>query len=462
MSHIVAKFGGTSLANFEAMSRCADVVLSSPNTRLVVVSASSGVTNLLVSLSQGNLSVNERENALASIKNIQMSIIEHLSLTDPLLERINSLLASVGNIATSIAALQADAHLEKAQLTDELLACGERLSSTLFTQVLAQRGVESQWFDVTRVMRTSSDFGKAVVCVESIKSLVSEHLRPLLDRSVVVTQGFIGANEQGQTTTLGRGGSDYSAALLGEAINGEQIDIWTDVTGIFTTDPRITSQAYALEEISFNEAAEMAIFGAKVLHPSTLIPAMRQNIPVFVGSSRDPDAGGTIVRNETASKPVYRAIAMRQEQTLVTVTSMDMLHAPGFLARVFTILAKHNLSVDLVTTSEVSVALTLDNTGSNSSGKNQLSDELINELKEICQVTIEQNLALVALIGNAIDSSYGVGTRLFSTLNDVNVRMICQGASSHNLCFLVEESQARDVISRLHHAMFEQNELGAP
>jgi aspartate kinase len=462
MNYIVAKFGGTSLANYEAMSRCADIVLASLKTRLVVVSASSGVTNLLVSLGYGNLRENERASAVEKIRVIQHAIMDHLSLSPEQLDHIESLLLQINRLSETIVNHQSDDDNEVlTKLNDEILSFGEQLSSFLFTQVLIERGEKASWFDVREVMRTSSDFGKAVVYVDEIKSLVSEKLLPKLEQEVIVTQGFIGADSQGRTTTLGRGGSDYSAALLGEAIGVEQIDIWTDVTGIFTTDPRLTSQAYALDEISFNEAAEMATFGAKVLHPSTLIPAMRQNIPVFVGSSRDPSAGGTMVRNETKSKPVYRAIALRREQTLVTVTSMDMLHAPGFLARVFTILAKHNLSIDLVTTSEVSVALTLDDTGFNSSGHSQLSDALVEELKQICQVKIEQNLALIALIGNAIDSSYGVGTRLFSTLHDVNVRMICQGASSHNLCFLVEEAQATDVISRLHQSMFEQNQQGS-
>ena len=182
---------------------------------------------------------------------------------------------------------------------------------------------------------------------------------------------------------------------------------------------------------------------------------MRTNIPVFVGSSRDPQAGGTMVRNRTEHQPVYRAIALRRSQTLVTVTSMDMLHAPGFLATVFTILAKHNLSVDLVTTSEISIALTIDSTDNDSSGRALLSDELLSELNQVCQVTIEENLALIALVGNKIDSSSGVGTKLFGALGDVSVRLICHGASQHNLCFLVADDVASSVVSRLHHQMFQ-------
>ncbi|NRA83588.1 MAG: lysine-sensitive aspartokinase 3 [Gammaproteobacteria bacterium] len=446
---IVAKFGGTSLADFQAMQRCADIVINCPQTSVVVVSASSGVTNLLVELSRATLSDAQRQQALSQIEQIQQQIIAKLTLSEQAQEQINHLLAQLSDISEAIAANPS------AQLTDKLLSFGERLSSTLFTQVLMANGASAVLFDVRDVMRTDTSFGKALPQVDEIKPLVVSRLLPLIKDNIVVTQGFIGADASGQTTTLGRGGSDYSAALLGEALGAAQINIWTDVTGIFTTDPRITDQARALSEISFNEAAELATFGAKVLHPSTLVPAMRTNIPVFVGSSRDPQAGGTMVRNRTEHQPVYRAIALRRSQTLVTVTSMDMLHAPGFLATVFTILAKHNLSVDLVTTSEISIALTIDSTDNDSSGRALLSDELLSELNQVCQVTIEENLALIALVGNKIDSSYGVGTKLFGALGDVSVRLICHGASQHNLCFLVADDVASSVVSRLHHQMFQ-------
>ncbi len=446
---IVAKFGGTSLADFQAMQRCADIVINCPQTSVVVVSASSGVTNLLVELSRATLSDAQRQQALSQIEQIQQQIIAKLTLSEQAQEQINHLLAQLSDISEAVAANPS------AQLTDKLLSFGERLSSTLFTQVLMANGASAVLFDVRDVMRTDTSFGKALPQVDEIKPLVVSRLLPLIKDNIVVTQGFIGADASGQTTTLGRGGSDYSAALLGEALGAAQINIWTDVTGIFTTDPRITDQARALSEISFNEAAELATFGAKVLHPSTLVPAMRTNIPVFVGSSRDPQAGGTMVRNRTEHQPVYRAIALRRSQTLVTVTSMDMLHAPGFLATVFTILAKHNLSVDLVTTSEISIALTIDSTDNDSSGRALLSDELLSELNLVCQVTIEENLALIALVGNKIDSSYGVGTKLFGALGDVSVRLICHGASQHNLCFLVADDVASSVVSRLHHQMFQ-------
>jgi aspartate kinase len=273
-----------------------------------------------------------------------------------------------------------------------------------------------------------------------------------LKSEVIVTQGFIGQNDDGYTTTLGRGGSDYSAALIAEALNAKNLAIWTDVVGIFTTDPRITDQARAIKEISFGEAAEMATFGAKILHPATLIPAMRQNIPVFVGSSKEPEKGGTRIQKKVESKPTYRSISLRKEQTLVTVKSPAMLHASGFLAKVFAVLAKHELSVDLITTSEISVAMTFDNpTGSTQA---LLNSTVVEELEQLCEVSVENGLSLIAVVGNSIHKTNGVGTSIFDALSGINVRMICQGASEHNLCFLVNETQANETVEKLHNTLF--------
>jgi aspartate kinase len=301
-------------------------------------------------------------------------------------------------------------------------------------------------------MKTNSLYGKAVVNVEQLREQTKAVLETKLASKVIVTQGFIGQDALGKTTTLGRGGSDYSAALLAEALNAEKLAIWTDVVGIFTTDPRITSHARPIDEISFGEAAEMATFGAKILHPATLIPAMRHNIPVFVGSSKEPDKGGTLIKQQVKSNPTYRSIALRREQTLVTVKSPAMLHASGFLAEVFAILAKHALSVDLITTSEISVALTFDNpTGSTQA---VITGAVVQELEQLCEVTVEHGLSLVAVIGNKLDSTSGIGRRIFKNIDDVNVRMICHGASSNNLCFLVDEVDANKVVEKLHDTLF--------
>ena len=442
----VAKFGGTSVADHEAMLRCAQIIKNDPSNRLVAVSASSGVTNLLVRLSQQDVPAQEQLEIISQIKDIQLNITQHLANQAELNVLVDDLLAELANLA----AHQAEHHNLKT--ADSILSYGEQFSSNIFAEVLRSIGVNAEQFDVRQVMKTNSLYGAAAVDLEQVQSHTDEILKPLLAEKVIVTQGFIGQDGLGNTTTLGRGGSDYSAAILAEALHADNLAIWTDVSGIYTTDPRITSQARAIPEISFDEAAEMATFGAKILHPATLIPAMRKNIPVFVGSSKEPEKGGTRIQQTVDSNPTYRSIALRREQTLVTVKSPAMLHASGFLAKVFAILAKHELSVDLVTTSEISVALTFDNpTGSTQS---LITGVVVKELEELCEVTVERGLSLVAVIGNDMHLTKGIGRTIFDNLTNFNVRMICHGASENNLCFLVDEKDANPVVEKLHDCLF--------
>lgn len=447
-SFVVAKFGGTSVANFDAMNRSADVVLADPNTRLVVLSASAGVTNLLVALAEG-LEASERQAKLEALHKIQFDILSRLRDPSVISEEIERLLENIITLAEAASLATSTA------LTDELVSHGELMSTLLFVEVLRERNVQSQWFDVRKVLRTSDRFGRAEPDIEAIAELTTQQLAPRLAEGIVITQGFIGSEAKGRTTTLGRGGSDYTAALLGEALRASRVDIWTDVPGIYTTDPRVVPAAKRIDVIAFEEAAEMATFGAKVLHPATLMPAVRSDIPVFVGSSKDPKAGGTIVCNTTENPPLFRAIALRRKQTLLTLHSLSMLHSRGFLAEVFSILARHSISVDLVTTSEVNIALTLDTTGSTSTGDTLLTQSLLMELSELCRVEVEEDLALVAIIGNELSRASGVGKEVFGVLDPFNIRMICYGASSYNLCFLVPGHEAEQVVQKLHHNLFE-------
>ncbi|EKI0255009.1 MULTISPECIES: lysine-sensitive aspartokinase 3 [Enterobacter cloacae complex] len=447
-SFVVAKFGGTSVADYDAMNRSADVVLADPNTRLVVLSASAGVTNLLVSLSEG-LEATERFVKLDALRKIQFDILERLQNPNVIREEVERLLENITTLAEAASLATSTA------LTDELVSHGELMSTLLFVEIMRERNIQAQWFDVRKVMRTSDRFGRAEPDVEALAELTTQQLAPRLAEGIVITQGFIGSEAKGRTTTLGRGGSDYTAALLGEALHATRVDIWTDVPGIYTTDPRVVSAAKRIDVIAFEEAAEMATFGAKVLHPATLLPAVRSDIPVFVGSSKDPKAGGTLVCKKTENPPLFRALALRRRQTLVTLHSHNMLHSRGFLAEVFGILARHNISVDLITTSEVSIALTLDTTGSTSTGDTLLTQSLLIELSELCRVEVEEDLALVAIIGNKLSRACGVGKEVFGVLDPFSIRMICYGASSYNLCFLVPADQAEQVVQKLHQNLFE-------
>lgn len=444
----VAKFGGTSVANFEAMSRCAIIIENNLSTKLVVSSACSGVTNLLVELANGVVNKQQRIKIIEKLADIHQAVLSRL-------EDSTDTEAEVSKILDTVSHLAEDASIQASKkLTDQLVSCGELMSTHLLTQVMREQGINAIRFDIRQVLRTNDDFGKAEPNVVQTEQLAKEKLVPLCQEFVVVTQGFIGSDEQGNTTTLGRGGSDYSAALIAEAVKAKGLEIWTDVPGIYTTDPRIAEKATPIPEISFSEASEMANFGAKILHPSTLVPALRHDIPVFVGSSKEPEKGGTWIRHQVQSSPLFRALALRDNQTMVTLRSAKMFHAYGFLAKVFEILAKHKVSVDLITTSEISVSLTLDQTDT-SGGAPQLPAVARQELEELCTVEIEQNLSLVALIGNNMGESRGYAKQVFGTLEDLNLRMICFGASPHNLCFLVHESVSRHAIQKLHQELFE-------
>ncbi|HCG8591037.1 TPA: lysine-sensitive aspartokinase 3 [Vibrio parahaemolyticus] len=445
----VAKFGGTSVANFEAMSRCATIIENNPNTRLVVSSACSGVTNILVELANGVQDQEHRAELLKDLAEIHDSILAQLEDATEASSEVYGTLDTVTSLAEA-ASIQANT-----KLTDHLVACGELMSTHILAQLMRERGINAVRFDIREVLRTDDNFGRAEPNVEAIAQLAQEKLIPLCLDSVVITQGFIGSDEEGNTTTLGRGGSDYSAALIAEGVKASGLEIWTDVPGIYTTDPRIAPKASPIPEISFSEASEMANFGAKILHPSTLVPALRHDIPVFVGSSKEPEKGGTWIRHQVESSPLFRALALRCNQTMVTLRSANMFHAYGFLAKVFEILAKHKISVDLITTSEISVSLTLDQTDT-SGGAPQLPQAAREELEELCKVEVEHDLCLVALIGNKMSERKGYAKQVFGTLEDLNLRMICYGASPHNLCFLVNESVAKQAIQKLHTELFEQ------
>ncbi|WP_318451637.1 lysine-sensitive aspartokinase 3 [Photobacterium leiognathi] len=444
----VAKFGGTSVADFTAMSRSAKIVIANPDTKIVLISACSGVTNILVELANGVSDASTRQQRLQTLTQTHQDVLDQLKQPSSIQDAIYSLLDSVATLAEQAAITTS------AQLTDQIVSHGELLSTYLFTQILVEQNAPAVRVDIRPIMCTDDQFGKAVPQPEQIKQQAKTQLLPLLDGNIVVSQGFIGSNSKGVTTTLGRGGSDYSAALVAEAVNASTLEIWTDVPGLYTTDPRITPAAKPIKEISFSEASEMANFGAKILHPSTLVPAVRQQIPVFVGSSKAPEQGGTWIRQSVEDAPLFRALALRANQTMVTLTSLNMFHAYGFLAEVFRILAEHKISIDLITTSEVSVSLTLDQTDTGG-GAPTLPLKAVEELSQLCRVEVEQGLSLVALIGNQMSDTKGSAKDIFGALEDHNLRMICYGASPHNLCFLINEDEAKDVVRTLHASLLE-------
>ncbi|WP_026377526.1 lysine-sensitive aspartokinase 3 [Aestuariibacter salexigens] len=445
----IAKFGGTSVANHASMLNCAKIVLANPKTKVVVVSASAGVTNFLVELAHRPMTQQQIEQTIEQIEAIELAIFKALGEPQDVGEKLQELLQSLKEMAFH------EELLHRPDLQDALLSLGERMSSLLFAEVIVQLGGAAQNFDVRKVLRTDSTFGQGTPQLEQIRELSAQLLAPELADNIVVTQGFVGADSDGNTTTLGRGGSDFTAALLAEALDAATCEIWTDVIGVYTTDPRITDKARPLPELSFEEAAEMATFGAKVLHPATMEPALRQDIKVFVGSSKEPEKGGTWIVRDCEVEPAYRAITRRKEQVMVTVKTPEMMYAQGFLERVFAIIAKHKLSVDLVTTSEISVSFTLDNPPN--SVAERLNRETVDELKEICEVSVEHGFDLVTVVGNNMHSEKGVSSRIFAAVANYNLRMICFGANPHNMSFLVNEADSTEVVRDLHKQLFENN-----
>ncbi|MEM9242817.1 MAG: lysine-sensitive aspartokinase 3 [Pseudomonadota bacterium] len=453
MKSIVAKFGGSSVVNFDAIVRCANIIKSHPHTRIVVVSAQAGITDCLLKLSRAAIDCHATTTLLQDIDTIIRPILEQFNQAN-LSALIEEQLSNLSVLATMLQKAYS------AQLADELLSYGEKMSAHMMTAALSRIGLNACYIKATSLIRTNSEYGHAKPHIALTAQQTQAALIDFNNDTILVTEGFVGANQQKLTTTLGRGGSDYSAALLAEAISAQTLQIWTDVAGIYQVDPKLASTSKKINIMSFNEASELATFGAKVLHPASLWPAIRQNINVFVGSSIEPEAGGTwIHKTLSGNLPIVRALSLRKAQTLLTVKSLDMLHAPGFLVKIFTVLAKHNISIDLVTTSEVSVAMTLDKTASQVYGETLLSDEVLLELQTIGQVevNIEQNLALVAIIGNQLQATSGISGPLFSLLESFNVRLICHGASENNVCFLVQEEDAGTIIKILYTHFFNVN-----
>ncbi|MEX1062263.1 MAG: lysine-sensitive aspartokinase 3 [Balneolaceae bacterium] len=444
----VAKFGGTSLADAEAMKRCAAIIAADPDKRVIVVSATSGTTNLLTSLTETGDRAG-RDSLIREIEEKHLDILKKLKNPGEAGERVADL---IKELRTAV---------EKSQpldirSSDEILSFGERLSSCLFTALLLAQGMDAEYIDAREIIMTDSHFGGAEPLIDQVRYRAGEKMSDKLKSKRLVTQGFIGSDKYGDTTTLGRGGSDYSAALFAEALDADVLEIWTDVNAIYSTDPRIVPDAEPITEITFDEAAELSVFGAKILHPATLKPAIRKNIRVYVGSSLHPGEPGTWIVRRSADLPVIRAISLRRNQTLVTVHSLDMLHRHGFLARLFQVLSDYKISVDLVTTSEVSVSLTID---TNHEGLRQrLSAEMLRELESIADVQVEKGLALVALVGNNLDTTAGVSGQLFTLLDSTNIRLICHGASTHNLCFLIDDPAAEKIIGKLHNHFISKKE----
>jgi aspartate kinase len=449
---IVMKFGGSSLESAQAIQRVVGIIASRAGRKpVVVVSAMGKTTDRLLAIAHAAVQGNRAE-ALAKLAELQQFHLGEATQVAPeadrqqLKEFITEHYVELTELIKGLAAL--------GELTtrtiDAVSSFGERISSYVVTLALRGQGLKAAHVDSRQVIVTNDRFSEAAPLLELTHARLNAVVPALVeDGSIVVMGGFIASTEKGITTTLGRGGSDFSASLIGAALGVEEVQIWTDVDGVMSTNPSMIPDAHRVRVLSFGEASELAYFGAKVLHPSTMLPAVKSNIPVRVLNSRRPQVEGTLIVSETPPcDAVVKSIAYKEGITVVNVQSTRMLMAHGFLAKIFAVFERHATSVDMVTTSEVSVSLTVDRT-------ERLAD-IVQELEGFAQVSSTPKQAIVCVVGEKIRYTPGVAGKVFEALNGINVRMISVGASRLNISLVIEESDLHAAVEALHEAFFAQ------
>jgi aspartate kinase len=455
---IVMKFGGTSVQDAAAINQVVEIVRGRlDRAPVVVVSAMARVTDTLLRIARtamdrrfdeaSSLIDDLRDRHLATARELLSQPIQPASCDYPLdlvERRVRDQFAELENLARSVSTL--------GELTprsqDAIASFGERLSSLVIAGALCARGIPVELVDSRRFIITDGRFTNAAPDMSETESRARAELLPLVEAGrVPVAQGFIGSTLNNATTTIGRGGSDYSAAIIGAALGAEAIEIWTDVDGLLTADPRVVADARRIRVISFAEAAELSYFGAKVLHPSTVLPAVERSIPVHIYNTRNPSGEGTlIVAKPQPSRSLIKSIASKRGVTVVNVTSTRMLLAYGFLRAIFEVFDRYQTSVDVVTTSEVSVSMTLDGTDS--------LEAIKRELKGIGEVNVERDKAIICIVGDNLKFKPRVAARLFSAIGQASVNMVSQGASEINLTFVIDEGDVDEVVRRLHAEFF--------
>jgi aspartate kinase len=452
MKLVVMKFGGTSVEDAVAIRRTADIVAGRIGRGLqpiVIVSAMARVTDQLLNAAaaagrgdktsalSASIALRARHHQAAAdlipataLAPMTALIDEHFDALDELLRG----LAAVGEVTP--------------RTTDIVASYGERLSSPMVAAAFAARGIDAAHVDARDCIITDAQHMKAIPQDDLIAERLRKHVLPLAQAGkTAVLGGFIGSTPEGVTTTLGRGGSDFTAALIGGGLHAESIEIWTDVNGIMTTDPRICADALRVRTISFDEASELAYFGAKVLHPATILPAVEKNIPVLVLNSRDAQNEGTRI---TALAPhcrsPFKSIAAKKRLTIIDIVANRMLMSHGYLKAVFEVFDRHKCSVDMVSTSEVSVSLTVDS--------NERLPEIAADLRKFADVKYEGRKALICMVGENIRGQNGIAAQVFGALTHINLRMISQGASEINMSFMIEEDDVEEAIRSLHSVFF--------
>lgn len=450
---IVLKFGGTSVGSAEVIQNAITIAWSqADHAPVVVCSAMAKTTDTLVRLAQAALDGREDQvrRELDLLSTLHLDALAGLTSGETRSTGqylIQNLLDELSSLARGLLLIQEVSPRSK----DALLSFGERLSTTLIWLACVERGISAELLDSREFIKTDEKFTEASILPQATQEAITARVKPR-NNHLIICQGFIASTMSGVTTTLGRGGSDYSATIIGAALQAQEVQIWTDVTGIMTTDPRLIASAKTISEISYEEAAELSFFGAKVIHPSTIQPAVEKEIPVLVKNTNAPEQPGTRICRTVKNRGI-QAITGKNGITVVTVQSSRMLNAHGFLKAIFSVFEKHRISVDLVSTSEVSVSMTVNRFEPS-------LEQVIQELQSFSRVNVEPDHGIVSLVGTDLWKEASFTARVFAALRDIPVRMISLGSSDINLSVVVPQENLEQAITLLHQELFPQGEKG--
>jgi len=444
------KFGGTSVGDVAAFERVFKVVSAQlGQSPVIVASAMTKVTDALLAA----FDIAKKGDFPGSVALLEPHFERHVEVAkhfipDGTSNLFDSELQFARGELSDLLTRTSRRSLPLSMLKDAIVSYGEQLSSRLLAEVLKAKGINARQIDSRRLIVTDDEFGAAQPIIDETNEIVRLELQPLIAAGEVpILGGFIAGNRAGETTTLGRGGSDYSAALVAAALDAEELQIWTDVTGVMTCDPRICTDARTIPVLSYEEAAELAYFGAKVLHPKTIKPAIDNAIPVRVCNTFLPGETGTMILAESGEVPnKIKSIASKKNITILRITSARMLGAYGFMSAVFQVFDRHRTVIDVISTSEVSVALTLDDA--------EAIEKVVEDLRRIGEVEVESGYAVICVVGEGLRASTGLAAKIFSTIDDVNVALVSHGASAVNLTFVIKEDAVPDVIRKLHAEFF--------
>jgi aspartate kinase len=421
------------------MKKIGDLLLETPGKKIVVLSALSGTTNSLVAIGDQLLTgkLPEAEKEIAALENNYVAFIKELYSSKEFVAVGQEIVSRFFIFIRLLAAGQFDTKSYR-----ELLAQGELMSTELFYQHLQEQNVNSRLLPALHFMSIDEN-------EEPELDKIAKRLNPLLESlknvDIIITQGYICRNHRNEIDNLKRGGSDYTASLIGSAIKAEEIQIWTDIDGMHNNDPRVVKKTLPISELTFDEASELAYFGAKILHPSTIVPAQRYNVPVRLKNTMDEKAPGTIISNKS-TEGSFKAVAAKDGITAIKIKSSRMLMAYGFLRRVFEVFEQYKTPIDMISTSEVAVSLTIDN--------QQHLDNIVRELAPFGTIEVDANQSIICIVGHKIGMKKGILDKVFSCLSDIPIRMVSCGGSHNNISILIDTNRKNDALNKLNEGIF--------